>query len=161
MNAKRRQSLIGGFAVKNTVDKLSENNLVQRHAMNRRTLTARLCTIKGKPSGGIVLSISGPARKHIPFNREISRRLRPGWTKEQCRLSFSMTDRELSEGMRLDDYRDHAMRICEQYIVPDDLPDKGIKNHSIDYAEMSPADCGFWINYAKDNWQLKNETVNT
>ena len=156
---KHKLSIVGGFLADKILPELSPRNMHAAHKMNgiNVAFAARLCSIKGKPSGGLVLSACGAAFEHTSVRSHIAKRLRAGWTKKDVIAAFSAIHRHMAKEKRLNLYREQAYKSCGQYVVPDDLPDT-LEGHPIAYDEMTPEDCGFWIEYAKQNWTHNVQT---
>ena len=155
---QHKLSIVGGFLADKCLPGLDARNMHTSHKMNgiNVTFTARLCAIKNKPSGGLVLSAFGAALEYTSVRAHITKRLRAGWTKKDVIAAFSAIHRYMAKEKRLALYRERAYQMCNQYVVPDDLPDS-LEGHPIAYDEMTPEDCGWWMKYAKQNWEQTNQ----
>jgi hypothetical protein len=151
-----KPSIVGGYLADKLLPSLAAQHMRESYELEGlgATFSARLCSRKSVPSGGLVLTAVGCESLHNAMRSRLSTRLRSGWTRRSVIAILSDMHRTLAADKRSRLFRDQAFRVCEQYAIPDSLPDS-LDGHTIVYDEMSSNDCAFWIEYAKNNWELK------
>lgn len=106
----------------------------------------RHCSIGGKRSGGYVLSARLLTKfKHDPTTQEITRRLKPGWTRKQQQKAIHSMIREVEELKTIKRKRELVYSLAESRdIDPDALEKNANGKHPVVYSDMNLADCLYW-----------------
>ena len=110
--------------------------------------TGRYCTIKGKRSGGYVLTAKlAETYDHASqYNQAISARLKKGWTPKQKQHAIQGMIRRLSEVRTLKRHREQVYSLAESRDLDLGRIDQiaTAEGRTTSYDDMSMADCEFW-----------------
>ena len=148
---KHRKNLVGASVANRLREGHAANpnrNIEQYHHCDLRFM-GRHCTVKGRRSGGYVLTVRDKTKYKHGNYPNLERRLAAGWKPDALVRAASHLYTTISQFQTLRRQREHVYLSFERLKLAEALIDKLIADAQKDgrswsYSDMSAADCEYW-----------------